>query len=337
MQGLFVPEHVDAPASRPASASRRIVSVEMPSIARVEPLTTARALRGPFDYRIPSRMAGVEVGTMLVVPFGRRRVLGVVVDWRPRARCRPSAWSSRSRALESGVPAELVELGLWIAEDYCSTPARGLALVLPPGTGTSPRAAPGAATRELLEASLTAAGRERCRVTAPAGSARASSGARPARRGPSTAAELAIPHATLDGLERRGLVRDRAPRGRAPAGRRRAGRRAGGARSAGHRLTAAQEHALDSVLEPLRERRHEAMLLHGVTGSGKTEVYLRAAAAALEQGRSAIVLVPEIALTPQTARRFGERFGDRVAVLHSQARARRALRRVAAAAQRRGA
>src|SRR5204862_7989788 len=59
-------------------------------------------------------------------------------------------------------------------------------------------------------------------------------------------------------------------------------------------------------------------LLHGVTGSGKTEVYLRAVAEALDRGRSAIVLVPEIALTPQTAGRFEERFGDAVAVLHSK-------------------
>ena len=61
-------------------------------------------------------------------------------------------------------------------------------------------------------------------------------------------------------------------------------------------------------------------LLHGVTGSGKTEIYLRAAAVALEQGRGAIVLVPEIALTPQIVGRFVERFGDTVAVLHSQLR-----------------
>jgi primosomal protein N' (replication factor Y) (superfamily II helicase) len=49
------------------------------SIAKVEPLTTARALRGPFDYRLPEEMAGLEVGSLLRVPFGRQRVLGVVV------------------------------------------------------------------------------------------------------------------------------------------------------------------------------------------------------------------------------------------------------------------
>jgi primosomal protein N' (replication factor Y) len=60
-----------------------------------------------------------------------------------------------------------------------------------------------------------------------------------------------------------------------------------------------------------------AFLLHGVTGSGKTEVYLRVIAEALEQKKTALVLVPEISLTPQLAARFRARFGDRVAILHS--------------------
>src|SRR6185295_4681168 len=58
-------------------------------------------------------------------------------------------------------------------------------------------------------------------------------------------------------------------------------------------------------------------LLHGVTGSGKTEVYLRVIATALDAGKTALVLVPEISLTPQLAARFRARFGDRVAILHS--------------------
>jgi len=65
-------------------------------------------------------------------------------------------------------------------------------------------------------------------------------------------------------------------------------------------------------------RRAKPLLLHGVTGSGKTEIYLRAVAEALRRGRGAIVLVPEIALTPQTVRRFMARFAGRVAVLHSR-------------------
>jgi len=111
-------------------------------IAKVEPLTPARALRGPFDYRIPGEMAEVGVGSMLVVPFGRRRLLGVVVALTEESELPPERLVEPLTALDSGVPPELVRLGLWLADEYCSTPARGLALVLPPGAGTGglPRA-----------------------------------------------------------------------------------------------------------------------------------------------------------------------------------------------------
>lgn len=81
-------------------------------------------------------------------------------------------------------------------------------------------------------------------------------------------------------------------------------------------LTAAQEHALGSIVRSL-DAGGRAFLLHGITASGKTEVYLRAAAATLERGRAVIVLVPEIALTTQVVARFVARFGERVALLHS--------------------
>jgi primosomal protein N' (replication factor Y) len=81
-------------------------------------------------------------------------------------------------------------------------------------------------------------------------------------------------------------------------------------------LTEAQVAAVEECRRAVEEGVHE-VLLHGVTGSGKTEVYLRVIAEALERGKGAIVLVPEIALTPQTAARFEARFGDTVAVLHS--------------------
>ncbi|NVB36913.1 primosomal protein N' [Pseudenhygromyxa sp. WMMC2535] len=82
-------------------------------------------------------------------------------------------------------------------------------------------------------------------------------------------------------------------------------------------LTDEQDRALASLLEALAARRYRSTLLHGVTGSGKTEVYMRLIAAARAEGGGAIILVPEIALTPQLARRFRQRFGDEVAVLHS--------------------
>ncbi len=85
-------------------------------------------------------------------------------------------------------------------------------------------------------------------------------------------------------------------------------------------LTPAQAQALRSLSAALDARCFEQTPAAGGDRSGKTEVYLRAAARALEQGRGAIVLVPEIALTPQIVGRFSERFGETVAVLHSRLR-----------------
>jgi len=82
-------------------------------------------------------------------------------------------------------------------------------------------------------------------------------------------------------------------------------------------LTAEQESALAAIVSAVRERRFLPALLQGVTGSGKTEIYLRSIAAALEAGRGAVWLVPEIALTPVFARALSRQFGDRAALLHS--------------------
>src|SRR5580765_5045497 len=84
-----------------------------------------------------------------------------------------------------------------------------------------------------------------------------------------------------------------------------------------HELNPAQQAALQLIHESIQARRLHTFLLHGVTGSGKTEVYLTAIETALAEGRSALLMVPEIALTPQMAGQFFSRFGDRVAILHS--------------------
>lgn len=82
-------------------------------------------------------------------------------------------------------------------------------------------------------------------------------------------------------------------------------------------LSADQRVALHAIMQALETREHQTLLLHGVTGSGKTEVYMQAIERTVAMGRQAIVLVPEISLTPQTRTRFQDRFG-KVAVLHSQ-------------------
>lgn len=85
-----------------------------------------------------------------------------------------------------------------------------------------------------------------------------------------------------------------------------------------HDLNQDQRRALDTILESIKENKRRDFLLHGVTGSGKTEVYLQLVEEALKLGKDTIVLVPEISLTPQTINRFVGRFGDNVAVLHSK-------------------
>jgi primosomal protein N' (replication factor Y) len=289
-------------------------------IAKVEPLTPARALRGPFDYLVPSGMEGVEVGSMLVVPFGRRQLLGVVVALAEHSDVPPERLVEPLQALGKGVPAELVRLGLWVAEEYCSTPARGLALVLPPGTGTGSGRRVG--IRRALVAELTGEGRE---ALGGGGSARLGERQRAAlealAEGPLPAASIARDtgggHSTLRSLETRGLVTIvDAEQRRRP---RIEGVGALGPGKGGASLTADQQAALRTIEERLDDPTKDGrLLLHGVTGSGKTEVYLQAVSATLARGRSAIVLVPEIALTPQTAGRFERRFGDDVAILHSK-------------------
>ena len=83
-------------------------------------------------------------------------------------------------------------------------------------------------------------------------------------------------------------------------------------------LIGKQQDAFEQIKKPLDGKKFESFLLFGVTGSGKTEVYIHALKHALEQGRGGLVLVPEIALTPQTVQRFYQIFGDQIAVLHSR-------------------
>jgi primosomal protein N' (replication factor Y) len=209
-------------------------------------MTTARALRGPFDYLLPEELrAGTGIGSMLVVPFGRRKILGVVTGLCDRSEIAEEKLLAPLHALELDVPLDLVELAQWLAQEYCSTLARALTLVLPP-----------AATRRLST-------RKRA-------------------------------------LPRRAEHVRVGPAGPAP------------------QLTAEQARALGDLHGALAREEACTRLLAGVTGSGKTEVYLQVAAEALRQGRGAIVLVPEIGLTPQIVARFAERFGDTVAVLHSR-------------------
>jgi primosomal protein N' (replication factor Y) len=206
----------------------------MARYASVYPLVSARTLARPFTYRVDE---GVGKGAVVAVRFGNARRRGVVVglvDAPPEG----VEAAPVERVVEE-LPPALVDLALWVADYYGSTPARALGLVAP--LRREPRkASPPPAEREAL-----------------------------------------------------------------------------GGEAAPGELSGAQAAALGRVVAALDAGEAANLLLVGATGSGKTEVYLRAAQAALERGLGTIVLVPEIALTPQAVGRFRARFGDRIAILHS--------------------
>jgi primosomal protein N' (replication factor Y) len=201
--------------------------------ASVYPLVPARALARPFTYEVPDE---VKRGAVVQVPFGRSRRRGVVVD--VGGDPPPGVEAAPIEKVVDAVPPGLVDLALWVADYYGSTPARALELVAP----------------------LKRARRKE-------------------RQAPAT---------------REALAGEEAPR----------------------TLTGSQQRALERIVDAM-DGSGAHFLLYGATGSGKTEVYLRACAEALERGRGAIVLVPEIALTPQVVGRFRARFGEGIAILHS--------------------
>ncbi len=255
----------------------------MPVVA-VVPLVRARALARPFDYAVP---VALPVGAVVDIPLGARTVIGVVVgDGVDGDRDLREAADSGRR-----IPADLVALALEIAARYATSPARALELVLPPVT--APRvpkwasALDGAAASGLRQAAV---------LDALAG-------------GPLPIAALREATGASADVLRRLRATGRIAVGPLPAN--------AGPVLPGHDLTAAQETAVARLITRIEERDPAPLLLFGVTGSGKTEVFLRGLARCVELGRSAIVLVPEIALAPQTAGRVAARFGPRVAVVHS--------------------
>jgi primosomal protein N' (replication factor Y) len=288
------------------------------TIARVVVDVPARALSDPFDYRVPPALAAeVSVGCPVVVPFGPRHCLGYVVSLE-----QSSAFDDRLRDLEGVVGAPVfdehaITHARWIAREYLAPLSESLKLFLPPGGAPRVHAEPGGGWtlvgRQMSPTSdrlVTLTGDHRPRSNAVVQRAVLAA----LEAGPVTVAELAAEvrgaAAAVRTLERAGAV---------SVSDRRRYRRPGGPnpQSTRHPHTDEQAQAITRILAMV-ESGGGVALLDGITGSGKTEVYLSAIEHVLAEGRSAIVLVPEISLTPQTVGRFRARLGGDVAVIHSR-------------------
>jgi primosomal protein N' (replication factor Y) len=266
-----------------------------------------------FSYLVPEHLATeLQPGQRVRVPLGRgnRPVEGYCVAVETRAvgqrRLKPVALVLDAEPLLS--PA-LLKLSKWIAEHYLCAWGQVLETVLPAGVRG------GSGTRAIPYVALTAEVRTRLGELKlpPKQKQIVDFLARHTEPIPLTAllSSTGSTRAPVQTLRTKGILEWSTRRQMAP--------RATDLhlpREEKLVLNADQQHAFATILAALESQSQRTILIHGVTGSGKTEVYLQAIAEVLSYGRQAIVLVPEISLTPQTEARFRARFGH-VAVLHS--------------------
>jgi primosomal protein N' (replication factor Y) len=266
-----------------------------------------------YHYLVPDELSeAIEPGRRVRVPLGpaNRLVLGycVGVESRPAG---PRKLKAIQEVIDkrSLLSPSMLRLTRWLADYYLCYWATVLATVLPAGV----RSGAGTRLTTLLSIDRQAASRLSQEKFPPKQAAvfRALAEA----KSPLTAVELARAAKCGQGpiatLRRKGLIRAQSVRVQAPQ------YTAPPIKREKHLLLNADQHkALAAILEAMNSREHRTILIHGVTGSGKTEVYIQAIQEVIHFGRQAIVLVPEISLTPQTVERFRWRFGE-VAVLHS--------------------
>ncbi len=270
----------------------------------------------PFQYRIPEELAqDIYPGVCVHVPFGAgsRDKTGYVIDLSDTAACPEDRIKTITSVDNKAVTVEAgrIRIAYWMKRQYGSTMIAALRTVLP------------------VRQKLKQLEKKKVVCCIPAGDLDGLAQACEAKRQTAKARvlralaedeelpyelireKLHVTPATLQSLQKQGYIRIetesvyRNPVKLAPGRDRRVV------------LTAQQQQIIDGVMRDYREGRPDVCLIHGITGSGKTEVYLGIIEQMIGMGRQAIVLIPEIALTYQTLLRFYHRFGSRVSVMNS--------------------
>lgn len=281
-----------------------------------------------FDYIVPDPLENrARVGHRVTVPFGKRSLQGFVVAEKNESTLMRHQVKDILEAPDEEplIGQGMLELTHWMAEYYACSWGEALQAVLPAVVRTGRK-------RRLLTVLRLAKSPDEtlARATELEEKARAGKGsgernlsyARILRAmgtfvedvfTPKELAEkLGVSESPFRTLAKQGWLRFEKVEPEVVSG----GVSGGAAEKTPENLTFDQQKALESIAQTVDRDEFKTFLLFGVTGSGKTEVYIRAIARTLEHGKSAIVLVPEISLTPQTVRRFASRFDD-VSVLHS--------------------
>ena len=289
-----------------------------------------RQLDGAFTYAVPPELAAdATTGSTVLVTFSHRAAVGYVVATsdEPPAGVAPEKIQPIEQVLApSAFDDTAARLAAWMAREYACPLCEAIRPFLAPGQKVRVTRSSEDAPWELQTDRAGAVDARWAALTPAANDftpARTASRQRAVlaalREGPQRVSELSatIPGAAsaVTALAKRGVVQIESRRQIRGA---EATTLSSAAAPRPDRLTAGQQAALAAIDAARTAARGDVVLVDGVTGSGKTEVYLAAIERALQDGRGALVLVPEISLTAQTVGRFRSRFGDDVAVLHSR-------------------
>lgn len=270
----------------------------------------------PFQYRIPEMLQGkLEPGMRVRIPFGsgNRLRTGYVIEVTDEAEWEIQRLKEIDSLLEEEAPAEAdrIRLAAWMRAHYGSTMIQALKTVLP--------ARQKAAQKEKKEIRRLVSCEEAASLAAVCEEKHQPAKARVLRELSReeilpyelVSRKLNVASPTLKSLEKAGVIAVSAiPCYRNPV-------KLQAEREAGRELGREQRQAAEGILAEYDSGIRRTYLLYGITGSGKTEVYLRLIEEIVARGKQAIVLIPEIALTYQTVLRFYKRFGDRVSVMNS--------------------